>query len=46
MDNIVASKLYRTGSVGFVSKSGGMSNEMYRVLSKTTDGVHTGIALG
>jgi len=26
MDNIVASKLYRKGSVGYVSKSGGMSN--------------------
>ncbi|PID84188.1 ATP citrate synthase, partial [Candidatus Gracilibacteria bacterium] len=27
LENIVASKLYKTGSVGFVSKSGGMSNE-------------------
>lgn len=32
MDNIVACKLYRPGSVGFVSKSGGLSNEMYNVL--------------
>eukprot|EP00198_Chlamydomonas_reinhardtii_P012618 XP_001701955.1 ATP citrate lyase, subunit B [Chlamydomonas reinhardtii] len=29
LDNIVACKLHRPGSVGFVSKSGGMSNEMY-----------------
>lgn len=45
LDNIVVSKLYQSGSVGFVSKSGGMSNEMYRVLSKNTNGIHTGIAL-
>ncbi len=46
LENIVASRLYRPGSVGFVSRSGGMSNELYRVLSRTTDGVHTGFALG
>lgn len=28
LENIVACKLYRPGSVGFVSKSGGMSNEV------------------
>ncbi|MHA1444024.1 MAG: citrate/2-methylcitrate synthase, partial [Candidatus Hodarchaeales archaeon] len=28
IENVVLSKLYRPGSVGFVSKSGGMSNEM------------------
>ena len=28
MDNIISSKLYRSGSVGYVSKSGGMSNEL------------------
>ena len=32
MDNIINCKLYRPGSVGFVSKSGGLSNEMYNVL--------------
>lgn len=42
LDNIVACKLYRPGSVGFVSKSGGMSNEMYNVLSRTTDGLYEG----
>lgn len=46
LENIVESGLYRKWSVGFVSKSGGMSNEMYRVISKRTDGIHTGIALG
>jgi len=39
MDNIISCKLYRPGSVGFVSKSGGLSNECYNILSKTTDGL-------
>lgn len=46
IDSIVESRLYKQGSIGFVSRSGGMSNEMYRVISKRTDGIHTGIALG
>ena len=46
LDSIVSSRLYQKGSVGFVSRSGGMSNEMYRVIAGRTDGIHTGIALG
>lgn len=46
MDNIVASKLYRPGSVAYVSKSGGMSNELNNIVSLTTDGVYEGIAIG
>ncbi|KAA6406702.1 MAG: ATP-citrate synthase subunit 1 [Lasallia pustulata] len=46
MDNIVASKLYRKGSVGYVSKSGGMSNELNNIVSETTDGVYEGVAIG
>ena len=46
MDNIISCKLYRPGSVGFVSKSGGLSNELYNMLSRTTDGVFEGIAIG
>eukprot|EP01104_Vermistella_antarctica_P002422 TRINITY_DN12665_c0_g1_i1.p1 TRINITY_DN12665_c0_g1~~TRINITY_DN12665_c0_g1_i1.p1 ORF type:complete len:619 (+),score=195.06 TRINITY_DN12665_c0_g1_i1:134-1990(+) len=46
MDNIIRCKLYRPGSVGFVSKSGGLSNEMYNTLSKCTDGLYEGIAIG
>ena len=46
LENIVESRLYKQWSVWFVSKSGGMSNEMYRVISKHTNGIHTGIALG
>ncbi|KAI5291840.1 citrate synthase [Ascosphaera acerosa] len=46
MDNIVASKLYRPGSVAYVSKSGGMSNELNNIVSQTTDGVYEGVAIG
>ncbi|KLO16149.1 ATP citrate lyase isoform 2 [Schizopora paradoxa] len=46
MDNIIASKLYRAGSVGYVSKSGGMSNELNNILSLTTNGTYEGIAIG
>mmetsp|Transcript_43755 Transcript_43755/g.71143 ORF Transcript_43755/g.71143 Transcript_43755/m.71143 type:complete len:650 (+) Transcript_43755:187-2136(+) len=46
VDNIVACKLHRPGSVGFVSKSGGLSNECYNILARTTDGLFEGIAVG
>ncbi|TGJ87266.1 hypothetical protein E0Z10_g1434 [Xylaria hypoxylon] len=46
MDNIVASKLYRKGSVAYVSKSGGMSNELNNVIANNTDGVYEGVAIG
>ena len=46
MDNIISSKLYRAGSVGYVSKSGGMSNELNNILSLTTNGTYEGIAIG
>ena len=42
LDNIVHCKLHRPGSVGFVSKSGGMSNEMYNVLARASDGLYEG----
>jgi hypothetical protein len=42
IDNITTCKLHRPGSVGFVSKSGGMSNEMYNVLARATDGLYEG----
>lgn len=46
IDNIIESKLYRPGSVGFVSKSGGMSNEMYNIISRNADGIYEGHAVG
>mgnify|MGYP001810388244 CR=1 FL=1 len=35
-------RLYRPGSVGFVSKSGGMSNELYNVIARAADGIYEG----
>lgn len=46
IENVVLSKLYRPGSVGFVSKSGGMSNEMNFAISQNSDGIYEGIAIG
>jgi len=46
IENIVASKLNRPGSVGLVSKSGGMLNEMFNIIAQNTDGAYEGIAIG
>nr|CAD1833215.1 unnamed protein product [Ananas comosus var. bracteatus] len=46
LDNIIHCKLYRPGSIGFVSKSGGMSNELYNTIARVTDGIYEGIAIG
>jgi len=46
LDNILASKLYRPGSVGYVSRSGGLSNELNNIIARNTDGVNEGIAIG
>ena len=46
IDNIKETRLYRPGSVGFVSKSGGLSNEGYNIISRNTDGIYEGYAIG
>jgi succinyl-CoA synthetase alpha subunit len=46
LDNIVASKLHRPGSVAYVSKSGGLSNELNNIIARNTDGVFEGVAIG
>lgn len=46
LDNILSSKLYRPGSVAYVSRSGGMSNELNNIVSLNTDGVLEGVAIG
>ncbi|KAG1651335.1 ATP-citrate synthase [Nymphon striatum] len=46
MDNILSSKLYRPGSVAYVSRSGGMSNELNNIISRATNGVYEGVAIG
>ncbi|CAF4637082.1 unnamed protein product [Rotaria sp. Silwood1] len=46
LDNILMSKLYRPGSVAYVSRSGGMSNELNNIICRNSDGVYEGIAIG
>jgi len=46
LDNIVMSRLYRPGSVAYVSKSGGMSNELNNMICRSSDGVYEGVAIG
>jgi ATP citrate (pro-S)-lyase len=46
LDNVVMSKLYRPGSVAYVSRSGGLSNELNNMISRNSDGVYEGIAIG
>lgn len=46
LDNIIASKLYRPGSVAYVSKSGGMSNELNNLICRYANGVYEGVAIG
>ena len=45
LDNIVASKLHRPGSVAYVSKSGGLSNELNNIIARNTDGVYEGVVI-
>ena len=44
--NIIESKLYRPGSIAYISKSGGMSNEINNIISRNSDGVYEGFAIG
>jgi ATP citrate (pro-S)-lyase len=46
LDNIVMSRLYRPGSVAYVSKSGGMSNELNNMICRHSNGVYEGVAIG
>lgn len=46
LDSIVQSKLYRPGSVAYVSRSGGMSNELNNLIARNSDGVYEGVAIG
>ena len=38
--------LVSLNSVAYVSRSGGMSNELNNIISRTTDGVYEGVAIG
>lgn len=46
IENIIASKLHRPGSVGLVTRSGGLFNELSNIIARNADGVAEGIAIG
>lgn len=46
LDNVISSKLFRPGSVAYVSRSGGLSNELNNIIARSTDGVYEGVAIG
>lgn len=46
IDNLLEAKLYRPGSVAYVSRSGGLSNELNNIIARGSDGVYEGIAIG
>lgn len=45
-ENVIRAKIYRPGSIGLVSRSGGMINEFFNILSRAADGVYEGMAIG
>jgi ATP citrate (pro-S)-lyase len=46
IENLIMSKLYRPGSVAYVSRSGGMSNELNNIIQRNANGVNEGVAVG
>lgn len=45
-DNLILSKLYRPGSMGVITKSGGLLNEIIWMCSQFADGITTAIGIG
>ncbi len=45
-NNLILSKLYRPGSFGVLTKSGGLSNEIIWIISQFADGVTTAVGIG
>ncbi|MGC8616769.1 MAG: citrate/2-methylcitrate synthase [Desulfurella sp.] len=46
VENIKLAKLFKEGSVGIVTRSGGLLNELFNIVSQYADGVAEGIAIG
>ena len=45
-NNLILSKLYRQGSFGVLTKSGGLSNEIMWIISQFADGITTAVGIG
>jgi len=46
LDDLISLRLYRPGSVGLVSCSGGLSMELIVKIARNTDGLYQGVSLG
>lgn len=46
IENINDMKLYNRGSIGLLTKSGGLLNEMCNIINRTTDGVCEAVSIG
>ncbi len=46
IENIINSKLHRSGSCGLVTRSGGLFNELSNIISINADGIAEGVAIG
>jgi len=46
LENILEAKLNRPGHVAYVSRSGGLANELNNIIARQADGVYEGIAIG
>ncbi len=46
IENIINSKLHRTGSCGLVTRSGGLFNELSNIIALNADGIAEGVAIG
>ncbi len=46
IENIVNSKLHRSGSCGLVTRSGGLFNELSNIIAINADGIAEGVAIG
>jgi len=46
IENIINSKLHRSGSCGLVTRSGGLFNELSNIIALNADGIAEGVAIG
>ncbi|MCK5684151.1 ATP citrate synthase [bacterium] len=46
VENIIEAKLFNTGSVGLVTRSGGLFNELANIIFRNSNGIYEGVAIG
>jgi ATP-citrate lyase alpha-subunit len=46
IENIMESQLFKKGSVGLVTRSGGLFNELANIIFRNSDGLYEGVAIG